>query len=806
MSRIVEFLIELRARRVYRVAAMYGVVAWVVIEAASIIVPELLLPPLLTRAIIVLALLGFPLALVLAWAYDIGTDGVQRAGAARTVDIGAGAAPDSVPAATQPHASRPSRRLPASALAGALVVLAVAAGLGVYAFGGIGRTEVLRGPALLTELGRLADAGRYVDAFKLAQLAAEAGQEVPDSVSHRFTNRLTVLTEPAGARVRAWRFVPGAPAQDTVWADLGRTPLRGLAVPRDDYHLRVEADGYAPVERMASSAGARALDRPGTAEVHLEVQLMPLARVPEGMVHVPGGLYRVASRDLQSLSAQLDDFFIDRFEVTNAHYMEFVDADGYGRTEYWLDLADAARAAAHEVRQRFVDRTGLPAPRQWTGQRPPPGAEAHPVTDVSWYEAAAYCRFRGGALPTLFEWEKAARDGVTSIRGIELPWGYVGPRDPGTDRANLSGTGTTPVGSYPFGVSAYGAWDMAGNAKEWLRNRSESGRAVTGGSWADPIYVFSEVGSMDPATASPVVGFRCARGRDDAASQPGAQGNVPLRLAIETPEYVPADDATFRGLLSHYQYDPRPLEAVVEERREDAGWVRERITYAVGDGQRAIAYLFLPKAGRPPYQTMVYVPSVMAFFGSSVPAQAESTLGPLVRAGRAMFTVVMEGMTERAYPADYVPPATNSAAFRDQMVRRAIELRLGLDYLETRDNIDVSRLAYVGNSWGAGSRLLFAAIDDRFRATVLIGAGIDERLQPTLPEASNINFAPRIRGPKLVVNGREDEEHPWRTRALPLWNLLTEPKQLELFDGVGHLPPPELRIPAIREFLDRHLN
>jgi hypothetical protein len=80
MSRIVDFLIELKARRVYRVAAMYGVVAWIVIEAASVIVPELLLPPALTRGIIVLALLGFPLALVLAWAYDIGHDGVRRAG------------------------------------------------------------------------------------------------------------------------------------------------------------------------------------------------------------------------------------------------------------------------------------------------------------------------------------------------------------------------------------------------------------------------------------------------------------------------------------------------------------------------------------------------------------------------------------------------------------------------------------------------------------------------------------------------------------------------------------------------------
>src|SRR5690606_31348972 len=216
-------------------------------------------------------------------------------------------------------------------------------------------------------------------------------------------------------------------------------------------------------------------------------------------------------------------------------------------------------SGADSIRARFVDRTGLAGPRGWSGQKPPAGSDAHPVTDVSWYEAAAYCRFRRARLPTLFEWEKAARDGkVARGNGIELPWGYVGPRDPATDRANFDGSGTMPVGSYPFGLSAFGAHDMAGNAKEWLRNRSESGRAVTGGSWADPIYVFSQVGSIDPATSSPTIGFRCARSATDG-EETGPM-DEPLRLVAETPTYTPVDDATFRGLRAHYEYDPIPLE------------------------------------------------------------------------------------------------------------------------------------------------------------------------------------------------------------------------------------------------------
>jgi pimeloyl-ACP methyl ester carboxylesterase len=136
-------------------------------------------------------------------------------------------------------------------------------------------------------------------------------------------------------------------------------------------------------------------------------------------------------------------------------------------------------------------------------------------------------------------------------------------------------------------------------------------------------------------------------------------------------------------------------------------------------------------------------------------------------------------------------------------VRHSTELSLGLDYLETRDDIDMDRLAYVGLSWGAGSRATLAAIDDRWDAVIFVGAGIDERVHPTLPEALNVNFIPFIRVPKLLLNGRQDEEHPWLTRALPFWELLQEPKELVLVDNEGHVPSLEVRIPAINEFLDR---
>ena len=134
----------------------------------------------------------------------------------------------------------------------------------------------------------------------------------------------------------------------------------------------------------------------------------------------------------------------------------------------------------------------------------------------------------------------------------------------------------------------------------------------------------------------------------------------------------------------------------------------------------------------------------------------------------------------------------------------AIEMRRGIDYLETRPDIDTARLAYLGFSKGSGSWLAFAAVDDRFRSVVLMGGGFDERFLPAAPEVNSINFAPRIKAPKLLINGRFDEESPWQMRTLPLWRLLREPKRLEIVEG-GHLPRAEARVPVINGWLDETL-
>jgi formylglycine-generating enzyme required for sulfatase activity len=196
----------------------------------------------------------------------------------------------------------------------------------------------------------------------------------------------------------------------------------------------------------------------------------------------------------------LDLFEIDRFEVTNARFAEFIDAGGYQTPEWW-----------NVDGWRWRTREQVTEPQFWRS-----GAfnlPAQPVVGVSWYESNAYCRFRGCRLPTEAEWEKAARGTDERL----FPWGNTW--DP-TKANGAPGQGTVAAGSYPGGVSPAGAHDMAGNAWEWVAD------------WYDATYYATSPGTNPTGPAS---------GRDKVLRGGSWKSSAPNQLQSVARDFMTID-------------------------------------------------------------------------------------------------------------------------------------------------------------------------------------------------------------------------------------------------------------------------
>jgi hypothetical protein len=154
--------------------------------------------------------------------------------------------------------------------------------------------------------------------------------------------------------------------------------------------------------------------------------------------------------------------------------------------------------------------------------------------------------------------------------------------------------------------------------------------------------------------------------------------------------------------------------------------------------------------------------------------------------------------------AGTIPPAASTVEFAEMILSRVTDLRRGLDYLETRTDIDMSRIAAVAPSAGSTLGLILGAVEPRYRGFVFIGAGIPDSYRAITPAANPINFAADIRVPKLILQGRYDEDTPLRTASEPLFKLLSEPKQITLYDG-GHVPSIEVTMSSTSAWLEKHL-
>jgi formylglycine-generating enzyme required for sulfatase activity len=625
------------------------------------------------------------------------------------------------------------------------VILILASAAGVIAWQTVSaRRAAWSRDVAIPEIERVAQTGQSLQAVRLAR---EAERYAPAEVARARDAwlRLDITTDPEGAQVeiRNYLDVNGA------WEPLGATPLRSYPLPQGLYRLRMSKDGFDPLD-VGYLPG-----RP-------PIRLTPSGTGPARMVRIPGGRIAVGAMP----AVELPEFWVDSFEVTNHEFKRFVDAGGYRDRTFWTHpFQEGARTLSFdEAMARFRDATGQPGPATWELGSFVDGQEDFPVAGVSWFEAAAYAQFARKQLMTMYHWYTAS--GVDEIFADMLRL------------SNFDSKGPAKVGTRE-GIGPWGAHDMAGNVKEWSFSESSSTgfRYIVGGGWNESAYRFYEPEARNPWEREPTFGIRLMQG--DA---PPEAARPITHVYADAQSLVPVSDEQFVLLRGFYRYDRAPLQARVDAVDDGSPhWRKEAVSFVGPTGERIPAFFFVPKNASPPYQSIVFFPSSYAREIPSSESLDLVTFEFIVRSGRAVLYPVYEGTFERRRPL-----APGISAVRDRNITWGKEVFRAVDYLESRPDVDRSRIGYYSLSLGAFFGPIPVALEPRIKAAVFAAGGLRFNVPPEIQTA---NFMPRVTTPVLLINGTNDfaVPPPHRRRFFELLGTPTPHKKLVELEG-GHVP------------------
>lgn len=627
-----------------------------------------------------------------------------------------------------------------------------------------------------------------VDAYRLALEAEEyiAGDPRLEKLLVQCSGRISVQSDPPGARV----YVKQYSLPEDPWQLLGVSPLESLRVPLGVFRWKIDKDGYETVLAVSPTYKA-VLGQNNPVPINFHRTLDAKGSIPPGMTRVAGG-------DVPGVG-HLDDFYIDKFEVTNRQFKEFIDSGGYEKPQYWTEpFANEGEGVSWQAAVAgFTDQTGRPGPSVWQGGTYPDGQDNYPVSGISWYEALACARFYNKTLPTKYHWDLAReRNLMESTNALITTLLFR--------MSNYNSRGPAPCGSFQ-GMTPFGASDMAGNVREWCWNEMPQGRLVKGGAWSDTVYMYQNNSQAAPFDRSATNGFRCAVYRDAGAIPLEVFRRVLPPSIGEKPQVRTVSPEVFAVYMNQFSYKRMDLRPQVEHRDSSVqAWLQEKVTFdAAYADDRVIAYLFLPRNARPPFQTVIFFPGSSAQLELTSEHMEEqrlfvSSLSFIVKDGRAVVFPVYEGTFERQRLKG--ASKETETEYRIHLVK---DLRRTLDYLWTRQEIDTQKIAYLGMSWGGNLAPIMLAVEDRLKLGIVKNGGLHVYANP---ESDPASYVTRVTVPVLMLAGRYDLVFPLETTVKPFFSTLGTPeadKLLKVYD-TDHFISPNENIKETLAWLDKY--
>jgi len=610
----------------------------------------------------------------------------------------------------------------------------------------------------------------YFPPTRAFDLAKEAEKYIPKDSSllklwPTIADTFTFKTNPTGANVY-WKDYNDAKGD---WKFLGKTPLKNIWIPKGFARIKIDKSGFITVLSPCTECRSE-----------LSIQLDRSDKLPENMVRVIGSESQDNIIGLEKYAGKhVNDFLIDKYEVTNKEFKRFVDAGGYVNKTYWdyPFYFDEKEISWEQAMDLFHDKTGRPGAAGWEVGTYPEGKGDHPVTGISWYEAMAYAKFAGKKLPTVFHWGLVANTWDAS----EI-----------LQKSNFNEAGTVPVGSLD-GISWWGVYDIAGNAREWCVNEGYKGqRFILGAGWNDPPENYG-IGSMQQALDRSLSnGFRCIK----ILSGDTTYEKLCDVLSPDFRDYnkeKPVNNEAFTILLRQYAYDHTALNQKVTVISDSGIYRLEKIDLdAAYNQEHYSAYLYLPKNTKPPYQTVVFFPGGSVFSERNFLKDtwwSKRAFDFVLKSGRAVLLPIIKGSYDRGPAPHSVLLPEETIFYKNYVISWTQDISRSLDYLQTRNDIAHDKFGFFSFSWGSTVAPIVCAVEKRIHAAVFHAPGFT--MQKTFPEVDVLNFLPHVQIPVLMLNGKNDAAFPPETTQKPIYNLLgtvEKDKRMIIYPG-GHLVP-----------------
>lgn len=641
---------------------------------------------------------------------------------------------------------------------------------------------------LLPEMLTLVEAGDFPAAYQLGERINEflAEDAVFSSAFNRVSIKFDIDSNPVGASV----FVGEYGEDPSVFNEIGVTPISQGVMAPGLKHIVLRLDGFR--DRHLLFGG----NHVGKHKV-IEGDLDAIEDYPNEMVRiVEGNSHTGFISGMRVKGAKtVPEFLIDRYEVTNKDYQEFVDSGAYDNPDVWSDpfVSDGQELTFTEAQKRLVDSTGRPGPSTWEVGKYKAGMEDFPVQGVSWYEARAYARFRNKELPTVYHWSRAA-----IVPGFDLLAQLVAT-------SNINGESYLKVGEKS--VSVYGIADLCGNVAEWLVNSIGSETLSLGGSVEDEEYFFNHLTSIDKFNRDAKRGFRCIR--NIAPADIGLAKDLELVLR-DYSNVEPISDEVFEVYRSQFDYDDSPLnqETHYSKVDESENYTVERVSFdsSYSSDDRIIAHIYLPKNIKPPYQTVVWFQGAWCIR----PVKSEGKLFPgrgqdfIMKSGRVLVIPILKGQWERS-DGLRTWRSNESLEYADYLIKWTKDFRRTIDYLETREDIDPNKIGFMGTSWGAFNFPIIGAVEPRLKMSLCVIGGLS--MTPARPEVDQISFIHRTKQPTLWLAGEFDPIFPYVESSQIAFNLLGTESSNKRFVQypTGHNIPTHSLINESLDWLDKYL-